>query len=188
MSYTHLTEEDRYDIYERKGRGETLEEIGKALGRSKSTISRELTRNTGGRGYRPKQAQELTLSRLHVSRGGKKVSVKTMHRCRELISEGHSPAQAAGRAAVEGHGSVSHERLYKLVYADKASGGELWRNLRCCKKRRKRYGSGRQRRGRIFGRVGIENRCPRVEARAVASSLWCKKVEVRSGPLSVSVS
>jgi IS30 family transposase len=42
----------------------------------------------------------------------------------------------------------------------------LWHKLRCCKKRRKRYGSGRQRRGKIPNRVGIEMRCPRVEARA----------------------
>jgi IS30 family transposase len=85
---------------------------------------------------------------------------------RALISGGHSPAQAAGRSAIEGFDRVSQESLYKLVYADKANGGQLWRSLRCSKKRRKRYGSGRQRRGKVVGRVGIEKRCPRVEHRA----------------------
>ena len=165
MSYTHLTEDDRYDIYERKGRGQTLREIGKALRRSTSTISRELKRNLGLCGYRPKQAQEFATWRLCQKRGGRKLSVSSLKRCRELIASGHSPAQAAGRSLVEGHAALSHETLYKFVYADKHAGGELWRSLRCCKKRRKRYGSGRQRRGIIPNRVGIEKRCPRVDER-----------------------
>ena len=165
MNYTHLTEDDRYDIYERKGRGQTLTEIGKALRRSKSNISREIKRNLGHRGYRPKQAQELAARRLGKKRGGKDLSKSSIKRCRELILSGHSPAQAAGRAQVEGHAPVSHETLYKLIYADKQAGGQLWRNLRCCKKRRKRYGSRRQRRGRIPNRVGIEKRCARVDDR-----------------------
>ena len=61
---------------------------------------------------------------------------------------------------------MSHETIYKRIYEDKRAGGTLWQSLRCCRKRRKRYGSGRQRRGRIPNRIGIENRCPRVEARA----------------------
>ena len=166
MSYTHLTEDERYEIYERKGRGETVSELAKSLCRSKSTISREFSRNTGDRGYRPRQAQERAFERLHTRRGGKKLSPQSIARCLELIDTEHSPAQAVGRNSYEGYDAVSHETLYKMIYADKAAGGCLWRNLRCCKKRRKRYGSGRQRRGRIPNRVGIEARCARVEERA----------------------
>lgn len=97
--------------------------------------------------------------------GRKKLSFSSLKRCRELIVTGHSPAHAAGRALIEGYAAVSHETLYKLVYADKHAGGQIWRNLRCCKKRRKRYGSGRQRRGKIPNRVGIEKRCVRVDER-----------------------
>ncbi|GAB4127800.1 MAG: hypothetical protein Fur0040_10740 [Sideroxydans sp.] len=75
MNYTHLTREERYQIYALKKAGHTQSEIAKVLGHSPSTISRELRRNRGQR-----------------------------------------------------------------VYADKKVGGTLWRNLRCQKLRRKRYG------------------------------------------------
>jgi IS30 family transposase len=166
MSYTHLTDAERYEIYEGRGRGHSVTELAKRIGRSKSTISRELARNSGERGYRPKQAHELASKRLHVRRGGKRVCPSSLRRCVELLRASHSPAQAAGRAEVEGFAAISHETLYKRIYADKRAGGTLWLMLRCQKKRRKRYGSGRQRRGRIPNRVGIEKRCPRVEARA----------------------
>ncbi len=57
MTYTHLTREERYQIYALKKAGHKQYEIAELLERSKSTISRELARNCGGRGYRPKQAQ-----------------------------------------------------------------------------------------------------------------------------------
>ncbi|RYF38808.1 MAG: IS30 family transposase [Cytophagaceae bacterium] len=166
MHYTHLTEDDRYDIYERKGRGETVTEIARALDRHKSSVSRELRRNCGERGYRPKQANERASGRLHVRRGGKRLDPESLIRCVELVRDGHSPAQASGRTALERFDPISHETLYRLIYADKALGGTLWKKLRCCKNRRKRYGSGRQRRGKIPNRVGIEKRCERVDARA----------------------
>lgn len=166
MSYTHLTEAERYDIYEKRKEGATLSEIARLLRRSKSTISREVARNSGQRGYRPHQAQALAIGRETKQRGGKRVCGKTWRRCKQLLREAYSPEQAAGRAALEGYASVSHETLYKRIYADKAIGGSLWTALRCCKKRRKRYGSGRQRRGKIPNRIGIERRCSRVNERA----------------------
>ena len=123
-------------------------------------------RNAGERGYRPGQAQKRSCWHLRARRGGKPLAPRVSERCFELVRLGHSPQQAAGRCCKEGGGSVSHETLYQLIYTDKAAGGRLWRSLRCCKKRRKRYRSGRQRRGQIPHRVGIERRCPRVEARA----------------------
>lgn len=57
-SYKHLTYEQRCQIYALKGRGDSVTEIARALGVSHSTISRELKRNSGRRGYRYKQAQE----------------------------------------------------------------------------------------------------------------------------------
>jgi hypothetical protein len=51
---------------------------------------------------------------------------------------------------------ISHEAIYLHIYADKALGGVLYRHLRC-KKRRKRYAGGRDRRGQIIGRTPISN-------------------------------
>jgi len=61
--YTQLTEVERYQngVFFQKGRRQ--KEISEALGRSPSTISRELRRNRGLRGYRPKQAHGLAVQR-----------------------------------------------------------------------------------------------------------------------------
>src|SRR5699024_11854618 len=66
----------------------------------------------------------------------------------------------AERARLEGSLQISHEWIYAYIYADKRLGGELHRHLRCQKRRRKRYGSGRQRRGQRSEerRVGKECR------------------------------
>ena len=167
MAYTHLTEDERYRIYEQKGGGASVTSIAFSLGRDKSTISRELSRNKGLRGYRPTQAHVCAQRRAALARGGRRVRQRTWVFCKALISSGYSPEQAAGRCAKEKGERVSHEYLYRRIYANKASGGSLWKNLRCQKLRRKRYGSGRCLRGRIANRVGIEQRCPRVETRSI---------------------
>ncbi|WP_036240290.1 helix-turn-helix domain-containing protein, partial [Marinospirillum insulare] len=62
--YTQLTREQRYQISALLDNNLTQTEIAKTLGVHKSTISRELKRNTGKRGYRPKQAHEFTEERI----------------------------------------------------------------------------------------------------------------------------
>ena len=74
-----------------------------------------------------------------------------------LLQMDWSPQQISGRLKLEGRTSVSHEYIYQYIYADKEPGGELYRHLRCQKKRRKRYGS-YDRRGRIPNQVSIEER------------------------------
>ena len=66
-SYTHLTQIERYHISVLYKRGKSLSFIADKLNRSKSTISRELQRNSGFRGYRPEQAHEQALYRLKTS-------------------------------------------------------------------------------------------------------------------------
>jgi len=56
--YSHLTYEQRCQIYALKERGDSVTAIAQALGVHYSTIFRELNRNKGERGYRYKQAQE----------------------------------------------------------------------------------------------------------------------------------
>jgi IS30 family transposase len=56
MSYKQLTSEQRYQIYALKKMEHNQSEIADCIGVHKSTISRELSRNQGLRGYRPKQA------------------------------------------------------------------------------------------------------------------------------------
>lgn len=163
-SYTQLTHEQRYHIYAHKKTGHfTQTEIADMLGVHKSTVSRELSRNRGGRGYRPKQAQEFALARRQ-SRVRPRISPDTWELVGHHVRLDYSPEQVSGHLKIEHGLSVSHECIYQHVYADKRAGGELHKHLRCQKKRRKRYGK-YSRRGQIPGRVGIELRPAIVDSR-----------------------
>ena len=69
--YTQLTQEERHQIHLLKRAGHAQSEMAEVLGRHKATISRELQRNTGLSGYRPKQAHRLALTRRKAWRGGR---------------------------------------------------------------------------------------------------------------------
>jgi len=161
--YAQLTQEQRYHIYALKKTGSSQTMIAKEIGVHKSTISRELARNRGGRGYRPKQAQELSEARL-LSRVRPRISPETWELVERLVRQDFSPEQVSGCLKKDEGLSISHERIYQHVYADKRADGDLHKHLRCQKKRRKRYGK-YSRRGQIPDRVGIELRPVIVDAR-----------------------
>lgn len=165
MSYTHLTREERYQIWSLRRVGQSRQRIAKVLERDVSTISRELRRNQGARAYRPGQAHRWACERACASRSRARITARQWRGISGLIEQDWSPEQIAARARHEGTLSISPEWIYRFVYADRACGGELHRHLRCQRQRRKRYGSGRQRRGRIVGRVGIEHRPASAESR-----------------------
>ncbi|MDD5226765.1 MAG: IS30 family transposase [Candidatus Omnitrophica bacterium] len=154
----HLTVEDRYHIQAKREVGHTLERIARKLRVDKSTISRELRRNCGERGYRPKQAQRKSDERWRNAAKAIKMTPKLERYVASRIRLDWSPEQICGRLKLEGKASVSHERIYQFIGEDKDSGGDLWKHLRWGhRKRRKRYG-GRDSRGEIPGRVSIEKR------------------------------
>src|SRR6476620_7256743 len=147
MAYTHLTEDERYHIYELHVEKHGVSSIAEQVGRDKSTISRELRRNRGERGYRPGQATRLSRERSLVSAAnGRRIDEAVWAAAQSRLQEDDwSPEQIAGRFRRDGTGEISHETIYQRVYADKATGGTLHRHLRCKKQRRKRYGGGRSR-------------------------------------------
>ncbi len=63
MIYKQLAQEQRYQIYVLKKIGKSETKIANFLGVHRSTIHRELKRNKGKKGYRPKQAHELAVGR-----------------------------------------------------------------------------------------------------------------------------
>lgn len=156
--FKHLAAEERYQISAFRKAGWTDSCIAAELGVHKSTICREVARNSGLRGYRPKQAHAKALERKAMAGRPCRFDADDMALVEALLREDHSPEQVAGRLEMEGALSISHETVYKHVYKDKAAGGTLHTHLRCQKKRRKRYGSGKTRRGVIAGRIGIEER------------------------------
>ena len=156
MSYTQLTREQRYQIYALKKAAHNRTEIAAIIGVHKSTIGRELARNSGRRGYRPKQAQGLAEAR-HLAAYRPRLSAGTWAVVEKLLRQQWSPEQIAGRLRLERRAVVSHERIYQYIYADKRAGGTLHLHLRSQKKRRKRYGQ-HSRRGQLPNRVSIDAR------------------------------
>jgi IS30 family transposase len=163
MSYTQLTREQRYQIYALMKANHTQTEIAAIIKVHKATVSRELGRNRGRRGYRPACAHRLASARQRASHRAR-ISGQTWAVVEALLCCQWSPEQIGGRLRLEGHQTVSHERIYQHIRADKERGGTLHLHLRCRKERRKRYAK-HSRRGQIEGRVGIEERPQIVAAR-----------------------
>ena len=161
--YTQLTQEERYQIYILKKAEYSQTQIAELLERNKSTISRELKRNRGRRGYRPQQAHALAVARRHA-KANPRIDGQIWQQIEVLIREEWSPEQIVGRLEDEQGVCISHEWIYRYIYADKRSGGDLYRYLRCQKPRRKRYGS-YDRRGIIPNQVSIDERPAIVDAR-----------------------
>lgn len=169
--YTQLTSEQRYQISGLRKAGWKQVQIAAELGVHKSTITRELTRNRGERGWRPKQAQRTRDARRRGCINGKRFSLNDWAEVERLIRQDLSPEQTAARLELEGGLSISHEIIYQHIYADKRTGGDLWRNLRCQKPHRKRYASGQERRGSIKNRVSIDDR-PEIVEQKVRIGDW----------------
>ena len=157
--YRQLTQEQRYGIYSLQQTGHNQATIAEVIGVHQSTISRELKRNKGLRGYRYKQAHEMATAR-RKGKAKPRIDAGAWAFIERLIQKEWSPEQISGWMKNEMGYSVSHERIYQHILQDKQSGGKLYLHLRCRKKRRKRYGS-HERRGQIPNRTSIDER-PRI--------------------------
>ena len=166
MTYTRVTEIERSQIYMLRQAGKGVREIARLLLRTASTISREVFRNTGGKGYRPKQAQELAEERARRP-GPRRFTEEVRRDVEEKLRKGWTPEIICGRAKLEGRAHVCKETVYKHVYEDAKAGGDLWERLPRAKRKRKRRCPRQEGRGRgvIPGRRGIETRPPEVELR-----------------------
>jgi IS30 family transposase len=160
MNYTHLSQSERHQIYALLKAGHSLSEIAALLRRYRYTIYRVISRNSGLKSYRPKQAELLASQRSERSRNAPKISQCLWQSVADLLREQLSPEQISGQL------EVSHETIYKHVYVDRSHGGDLYRHLRCQRKRRKRYAGGRDRRGQIIGRRPISERPASIEIRS----------------------
>ena len=162
----HLREEDRGVIYRMKKAGKTQPEIAQAIGFSQSAVSKELKRNKGKRGYRYKQAHQKATQRKKAKNSRKRVIQGEIKEVVEKrLMRKHSPEQISGKLKIHGI-QVSHETIYKYIVEDKATGGDLYKQLRINGKRRYRRRAKAGRVGKIVGRVSIEKRPKVVEARA----------------------
>ena len=157
--YSQLTYEQRCQIYALKGTGLSQNKISNQLNVSQSTISRELSRNTGLRGYRFKQAQQFTDERRNEAYKSLKMTSDLIDLIQEKLMNEWSPEQISGWLREDRSTLISHETIYKHVWSDKRNGGKLFKYLRRTgKKYQSRSKEKQAGRGFIKDRVSIDER------------------------------
>ncbi len=171
--YSHLTVTERERLSKMFYQGRSLNQIAKALGRSRSSISRELKRNGTAkyRLYAPCRAQfRSDERRKRASRRPRLRDEAVRSYVREKLVLGWSPEIIAGRLRLEHPGlHVSHEAIYQYIYDRRTKDRkELVELLRRTHRRRERRGIGRKvRKTKIPNRIPIDLRPKSVDARRV---------------------
>ena len=129
LMYIHLTREQRYVIYLELQRGTPQKAIAQLIGVSKSTVNREIRRNSTPNGkYVWVKAQDRADERKKRKPGNRRLSPVLRWRIKQLIKEEQwSPRQISGYLAKEGI-RVSHETIYMMIRKDDS--GELARHCR----------------------------------------------------------
>jgi IS30 family transposase len=170
-NYKQLNQAQRYQIEILKKAGKNQKQIAELLGVSESTISRELKRNQGKKGYRPKQAQIKADKRKKQAAKVLKMTPALILLIEARIRLDWSPEQVSGQLEDERGILISHERIYQHIWTDKRHGGTLDTHLRQChKQRKKKYGS-KDKRGQIRNRVSIDER-PAIVAEKTRIGDW----------------
>ena len=158
-TYKQLTYEQRCQIYALNKRGISHNSIAKQLDVSQSTISREISRNAGKRGYRIKQAQLTSNNRRLSASKAIKMTTSLIRIIDLKIKEKWSPEQISGWLRENQKIEISYETIYQHIRNDKRRGGQLFQYLRrkgkAYQKRNKDKQAGR---GFIKNRISIDER------------------------------
>ena len=168
MPYRQITAAERYALMVLQVQGFCPAAIARALGRHRSTITRELarkrTRHDGY--YRPQLADWYARGRRSHSRRHTRFTPAQWAAIEALLCQDWSPEQIVGWYARFHLLAISHETIYRHIWADKRRGGRLHVQLRCANKPyRKRYGR-YDSRGRLAGKRPIATRPPGAEHRS----------------------
>ena len=144
QGYHHVTRDIRSQIYALKATGTSLHKISAIVERHVSTVSREIKRNTGGRGYRYKQADAKAAERrADASRTPQKLTPTLVAIIEEKLMEEWSPDQISGRLKDKDIASISHESIYQHIWKYKRAGGVLYKQLRHNGKKYNKRSSGK---------------------------------------------
>ena len=158
-TYKQLTYEQRCQIEALKKSGISQQSIAAVISVSQSSVSRELSRNVGARGYRHKQAQQKMKERRQATVKPYKMTVELIDEIEDKLWLKWSPEQISGWLLVNEDTCISHESIYQHVWADKETGGDLYQHLRRHARKYKARGSnGKTRSGQIKNRVSIDDR------------------------------
>lgn len=174
--YKHLTIFEREVLANKLLLGGKLTDIAKAMGRDKSTLSREVSKcRLGYGGYRALTAQALVEQRIHIARRPRKIenSPELQEYIHDKLKLSWSPEQIANRLKMEypnqSNMQISHETIYTYLYV--LPKGELKRELmsylRTDRRLRRKRGNTHSKRGQIPNMISIEERPKEVENRTV---------------------
>ena len=167
MSYSQLSQQERYTITAFLISRVPRAEIARRLHRSPSTICRELARNRchSDSAYRAEVAHSYASARRKRERRGFHLSSQHWQHVVALLKLDWSPEQVSNHLGLHASFTVSHETIYRYIFDDEANGGTLVRHLRIVPKtHRKRYRS-KDSRGILPGKRHISQRPPEVERR-----------------------
>jgi IS30 family transposase len=161
--YHHLTKDQRCQLCALKNSGESSEKIAKILNVDRSTIYRELACNPGK--YEYQSAHDRALEKQRRSPRNFKMTPTLIAIIEDKLKLQWSPEQVSGWLKRQSNQSVSHETIYKHIWADKERGGCLYKHLRHHGKKYNKRGSGKAGRGCIPGRIDIAERPAIVETK-----------------------
>jgi IS30 family transposase len=147
-----------------------MREIAKEIGKNPSTVSRELRRNKGGRGYRPLQAQEAAVNRRKKAKKFTKMNAVLIEKINAMLIQDWSPETCSGVLAKEGV-LISPERIYQHIWQDKKAKGMLYIHLRHGRHIRKRKRGAKDNRGQIKNKVSIHDR-PEIVNKKIRIGDW----------------
>lgn len=157
--YKQLTHKERYQIYALIKEGLNYTQIANNIGVNKSTISREIQRNSNGKNnYHPDSASIETFSRHRFKNKAIKITSTVEKHIRKYLKFDCSPEQISGRLKLQSIVSLSHEAIYQYIYKNKSKGGRLYLNLPHKMKKYKNRSSSYSSRGVIVDRVSISKR------------------------------
>ncbi|GBE44627.1 integrase core domain protein [bacterium BMS3Bbin10] len=133
--YTQLSLDERMEIFHLLKNGHSYRAIAGVIGRSVSTISREVARNARptkrfAGGYLATRAHELALRRRRWDARFKMQRQPALRNyVRDRLAMGWSPEQIAGRLALDDAPMrISHESIYRYVYHRSAQ-KDWWHKL-----------------------------------------------------------
>jgi transposase, IS30 family len=162
MKYNQLTAADRGAIEVLLQQNYTLTAIAKAIGFSKSTVSREIKQRSTPRGYVAWVAQlNYKVKRKKCKQKKKLNHSKTQKYVASKLQLGWSPEQIAGRMKLKKREDrVCHETIYAWIYEDKWAYEyeKLYQYLRYGQKKRKKQNGRSVHRSKIPNRVSIHKR------------------------------
>lgn len=161
MSYKHFTINDREKLAIYKAEGKSNTQIALLLNKHKSSIGKELKRNSTEvrKDYYGIIAHEKSLERRKKAKKSfNKINQEMLFEIKQRLEINQSPDQIVGRMKIENKEICSHETIYQMIYQNYEGMSIFSKYLRRKKRKRRNRSLKREKRGIIRNRIGIENR------------------------------